>query len=146
MSKIKVVNNIKSALGFNLSPAGDAFRVLDKQGLFYHVTEDELNYIHINQEIIQKGMLWIDDKETRVKLGLEKEDGTKENKNIIQYNEIVKLVEGHHKTLESALDKIDEPTILEQFVEVARDLEIDSVAKIKMIEDKSDTEIFTDDE
>lgn len=144
--KIKVTNNIKSILGFELNPTSEGFRVLPRQGAFLHITEDELNYIHINQSIIQKGMLWIDDKEQRVKLGLESDEGERASKNILQYEEIKELVEGHHATLRKSLSEIDEPTILLQFVEVARDLEIDSKAKINMIEKAAKVTIFEDEE
>lgn len=145
-NKIKVINNVKSIVGFNIDPTGSGFRSLPKQGTFIFLTEEEINYIHVNQSIIQKGLVWIEDKDTRVKLGLEDEEGNRENSNIIQHKEIVELVEGHHKTLESALNKIDEPTILQQFVEVARDLKIDSISKIKAIEKASNMMIFPDEE
>lgn len=141
--KIKIINNIKSIVSFNINPV-DGFRTLPRQGAFMNITEDELNYIYINQQIIQKGILWVDDKDMRVQLGLETEDGTKDNKNIIQHEDIVKLIEGHHKTLERNLKSITEPTILLQFVEIARELNIDSVAKIKMIEESAKVKIFED--
>lgn len=145
MSKVKVTNNIHGGLGFYLNPMPESFRLLPKQGSFLEITEEELQYIHINQEIIQKGMLWIEDKDTRVIFGLENEDGTKENQNVLQHNEIVDLINGHHKTLEKTLNEITEPTIITQFVEVARDLKIDSKAKIDMIEKASKMTIFEDD-
>lgn len=145
-NKIKLVNNIKSIVGFNVNPSGDGFRTLPKQGTFIYVTEDELNYIHINQSIIQKGILWIDNQDMRIKLGLEDESGDRHNKNILQYEDIVNLVKGHHMTLASALRNIDEQAILLQFVEVARDLKIDSMAKVKMIEEKSKVKVFDDED
>lgn len=145
MSKVKVTNNIHGGLGFYLNPMPESFRLLPKQGSFLDITEEELQYIHINQEIVQKGMLWIEDKEQRVKFGLENEDGTKENQNVLRHEEIVELISGHHKKLEKVLGEITEQTIITQFVEVARTLKIDSKAKIDMIEKASKMKIFEDD-
>lgn len=146
MSKIKVINNIKGAVGFYLNPMPESFRVLNNQGLFLHIDEDELNYIHVNQNIIQKGILWIDDRATRVKLGLEAEDGTKTNSNVLQYSEIVELVNGNYKKLEKELNNITEKTISQQFVEAAREQEIDSKAKIDIIEKATGQRIYEDEE
>jgi hypothetical protein len=142
--KIKVINNVHSGLGFYLNPTPESFRLLPKQGAFLDINEDEVNYIHINQEIIQKGMLWIDDKDKRVELGLEETDGKKTNQNVIRHDEIVELVQGNYKKLEKALGEIDEQTIILQFVEVARELKIDSKAKIDLIEAKSKMKIYDD--
>lgn len=144
--KIKVINNIKGILGMDLNPTNEGYRALPRQGAFLNITEDELNYIHVNQEIIQKGMLWIEDKDHRVRLGIEDEEGKRESNNILKHDEIVELVKGNHLKLRSTLKDIDEQTILTQFVEVARDLEIDSVAKIKMIEEASNMTIFDDED
>jgi hypothetical protein len=142
--KIKVVNNIHGGLGFYLNPTPESFRLLPRQGAFLDIEEDEVNYIHINQEIIQKGMLWIEDKEKRVELGLEQPDGTKTNQNVLRHDEIVELVQGNYKKLEKALGEIDEQTIVLQFVEVARELKVDSKAKIDLIEAKSKMKIYED--
>lgn len=144
--KIKVINNIHGGLGFYLNPTPESFRVLPKQGAFLNITEEEIQYIFINQEIIQKGMLWIENKDLRVKYGLEKEDGSKTNPNVLQHDEIVELVKGHHKTLEKTLSEITEKEIILQFVEVARELKIDSKAKIDTIEKVSKVKIFDDEE
>lgn len=144
--KVKVINNIHGSLGFYLNPTPDSFRVLPKQGAFLTISDEEINYIHINQEIIQKGMLWIDDKTLRIQLGLEEEDGTKSNQNVLQHQEIIDLVNGNYKKLEKVLSEIDEPTIVLQFVEVARDLKIDSKSKIDIIEKKSKMKIYEDEE
>lgn len=144
--KVKVLNNIHGSLGFYLNPTPDSFRVLPKQGAFLTIDEEEINYININQEIIQKGMLWIEDKDLRVQLGLEKPDGTKSNQNVLRHQEIVDLVQGNYKKLEKALDEINENTIVLQFVEVARELKIDSKAKIDIIEKKSKMKIYEDEE
>lgn len=142
--KIKVVNNIHGSLGFYLNPTPESFRVLKSQGLFYDIDEEEVRFIHVNQEIIQKGMLWIEDKEMRIEFGLEKADGTKQNQNILRHDEIVELVQGNFKRLEKVLNDITESSIILQFVEVARELKIDSKAKIDLIEAKSKMKIFED--
>lgn len=146
MSKIKVVNNIKGAVGFYLNPTPESFRVLNNQGLFLHIGEEELNYINVNQKIIQKGILWIDDKDIRIKLGLELEDGTKTNSNVLQYDEIVEMVKGNYKKLEKVLGEITEKTISQQFVEAARESGIDSRAKIDIIEKATGQRIYEDEE
>lgn len=144
MRKIKVVNNIHGGLGFYLNPTPESFRLLPRQGAFLEIAEDEVSYIHINQEIIQKGMLWIEDRETRIKLGLEQEDGSKTNSNVLRHEEIVELVTGNYKKLEKVLSEIIEPTILLQFVEVAREQKIDSKVKIDLIEKATKSKIYED--
>lgn len=144
--KIKVKNNIHGALGFYRNPSPESFQVLMKQGLFTSLTDEEIDYISINQDIIQKGSLYIDDKDTRVRLGLETDKGEKTNQNILQYEEIVELVKGNYKALEKAINEVEERNILLQFVEVARELNIDSKSKIKTIEDKVKVKIFDDED
>lgn len=146
MSKVKVKNNIHGALGFFRNPSPESFQVLQKQGLFTTLTDEEIDYISINQDIIHKGSLYIDDQKTRVRLGLETEKGQKTNSNILQYDEIKELVSGNYKALEKAISNIDEKNILLQFVEVARELNIDSKSKIKIIEDKVKVKIFDDED
>lgn len=142
--KIKVINNIHSGLGFYLNPTPESFRLLPKQGSFITLDEEEIDYIHINQEIIQKGMMWVDDKDARIKFGLETESGEKTNLNVVRHEEIIELVNGNYKKLEKALNEITEDAIILQFVEVARDLKIDSKAKIDIIEKKSKMSIYED--
>lgn len=147
MSKtVKIVNNIKGGLGVYLNPTPESFRVLPRQGAFLNIEEEQIDYIHINQSVIQKGMLWIEDKDTRVRLGLEEESGEKTNQNVLRYEEIVELVSGNYKKLEKVLNEITELTIIQQFVEIARDLKIDSKAKIDVIEKKSNLKIYPEDE
>lgn len=144
--KVKVINNIHGGLGFNLNPTPDSFRVLPKQGAFLNIEEEEVDYIHINQEIIQKGMLWLDSKELRIKYGLETAEGEKTNLNVVRHEEIVELVSGNYKKLEKALNEVTEETIVLQFVEVARELKVDSKAKIDIIEKKSKMKIYDDED
>lgn len=144
--QVKVVNNIHSAVGFFLNPTPESFRVLPKQGSFLRIDEEEIDYIYINQEVIQKGILWIEDKEIRVKLGLETPEGEKTNLNVLRHDEIVELVQGNYKKLEKVLNEITEKTIILQFVEVARELKVDSKAKIDIIESKSKMKIYDDED
>lgn len=144
--KIRVVNNIHGKLGFCLNPMPESIRLLKTQGDFIDIDEDELRHIYINQEIVQRGMLWIEDKNMRIEFGLEKEDGTKENANILKYNEIKELVQGNFKRLEKVLGEVNEPNIILQFVEAAREIKIDSRAKIDLIEKKSGMLIYEDKE
>ncbi len=144
--QVKVINNVHSGLGFYLNPTPESFRLLPKQGSFLKIDEEEIDYIHINQEVIQKGMLWIDDKDVRVKFGLETETGQKTNSNVVRHEEIVELVQGNYKKLEKALNEITEKTITLQFVEVARELKVDSKTKIDIIEKKSNMKIYEDEE
>ena len=144
--KVKIVNNVNSSVGFYLNPTPESFRMLPKRGAFLLIDEQEVEYININQSIIEKGIVWIDDKDNRVKLGLETETGEKVNANILQHEEIVELVSGNYKKLEKVLEGITEKAIIEQFVEVARELNIDSRAKIEIIEGKSNKRIFEEKE
>lgn len=144
--QVKVINNIHGALGFYLNPTPESFRVLPKQGSFLKIDSEEIDYININQEIIQKGMLYIDDKDIRVSLGLETETGEKTNLNVLKHEEIVELVSGNYKKLEKALNEITEEAIILQFVEVARELKVDSKAKIDIIEKKAKVKIYSDEE
>lgn len=140
--KVKVINNVHSVVGFYLNPLPESFRVLPKQGAFLQLTEEELDYIHINQSIIQKGLIWIDDVELRVKYGIENDKGEKENSNVLQYAEILELVKGNHKRLEKVMGEITEDAILQQFVEASRELKLDSKAKIDIIEAKAKIKIY----
>jgi hypothetical protein len=133
-------------LGFSLNPSPESFRLLKTSGAFIDIDEDEVRFIHVNQEVIQKGMLFVEDKDLRIEFGLEKPDGTKLNKNILTKDEIIKTIQGHHKTLEKFLNEIDEPSVIRQFVEIARELKIDSKAKIDLIEAKSKMKIYEDEE
>jgi hypothetical protein len=144
--KVKVINNIHGSLGFQLNPTPESVRVLPKQGAFLNIDEEEIDYIHINQEIIQKGMLWLDDKDARIKYGLESPSGEKTNLNVVRHEEIIDLINGNYKKLEKALNEVTEPTIILQFVEVARELKVDSKAKIDIIESKSKMKIYEDEE
>lgn len=146
MKKVKVINNVHSVVGFYLNPLPESFRILPKQGAFLNLTEEELDYININQAIIQKGLIWIDDKDLRVKYGLETSDGEKTNANILQYEEIKELVNGNYKKLEKAIGEITENAILLQFVEAAREVNLDSKAKIDIIENKSKIKIYDDED
>jgi len=146
MKKVKVINNVHSVVGFYLNPLPESFRILPKQGAFLSLTEEELDYININQAIIQKGLIWIDDKDLRVKYGLETSDGEKTNANILQYEEIKELVNGNYKKLEKAIGEITENAILLQFVEAAREVNLDSKAKIDIIENKSKIKIYDDED
>ena len=141
-NKIKVINNVHSVVGFYLNPSADSFRSLPKQGAFMNIAEEELDYIYINQAIIQKGALWIDDKPTRIRLGLETETGEKTNQNILRYDEILELVQGNYKKLEKAINEITEESILQQFVEAAREVKLDSKAKIDIIQGKAKMPIY----
>lgn len=144
--KVKVVNNIHGSLGFHLNPTPDSFRVLPKQGAFLSIEDEEIDYININQQIIQKGMLWIEDQATRVRLGLEDEKGERSNQNILRHEEIVELVKGNYQVLKKALNEITEKTIIQQFVEVAREVGLDSKGKIDLIEEKAKTKIYSDED
>lgn len=144
--KIRVINNIDSALGFYLNANQESLKVLKKQGSFIDVYENELDYVFHEQEIIQKGMLWIEDKTLRIKYQLENEDGTKENQNVLKHDEIKVLIEGNYKKLEKVLNEITEPIIIQQFVEVARELKIDSKVKIDIIEKVSKMKIYEDED
>ncbi|KOS61439.1 hypothetical protein FJQ98_16680 [Lysinibacillus agricola] len=146
MKKVKVINNVHSVVGFYLNPLPESFRILPRQGAFLNLTEEELDYININQAIIQKGLIWIDDKDLRVKYGLETLDGEKANANILQYEEIKELVNGNYKKLEKAIGEITENAILLQFVEAAREVNLDSKAKIDIIENKSKIKIYENEE
>lgn len=141
-----MVNNIHGSLGFFLNPMPESFRVLPKRGAFLNIDDEEIDYISINQEIIQKGFLWIDDKDTRVRLGLETEEGKKTNQNVLKHEEIVSLIQGNYKKLEKVLGEITEKTIIQQFVETARELKIDSKAKIDIIESRAKMKIYNDED
>lgn len=144
--KVKIINNIQSAVGVYLNPTPESFRLLQKRGAFLNIEEEEIDYIHINQEVIQKGSIWIDDQEIRVRLGLETAEGEKANLNVVRHEEIVELIQGNYKKLEKALNEITEDTIILQFVEVARELQVDSKAKIDIIEKKAKIKIYEDEE
>lgn len=137
-----VRSNVQGGLGFFLNPSPESFRLLPKHDTFLDITEDEVRYIHINQEIIQKGMLWVEDDTLRIEFGIDSVDGQRENMNAIKRSEIVELVSGNYKKLEKALQSIDEQSILTQFVEVARELKIDSKTKIDVIERAAKINIY----
>lgn len=142
--KIKVINNFHGSLGFYKNASPQSYFLLKKQGLFTYLTEEEIDYISLNQTIIQRGMLWIDNKNMRIKYGIEKEDGNKVNFNVLKSDEIKELIEGNYKKLEKTLNGITEQNTILQFVDIARDLKIDSKTKIDLIESKSKVKLFED--
>lgn len=142
MKQVKVINNVHSIVGFYLNPLPQSFRSLPRQGAFISISEEELDYIFINQQIIQKGLIWIDDQETRIKYGLEEASGKKLNSNVLQYSEIIELVNGNYKKLEKSVNEITEKAILDQFVQAAREVNLDSKVKIDIIEAKTKVKIF----
>lgn len=141
-----MVNNIYSSLGFYLNPLPESFRMLPKRGAFLNIADEEIDYIHINQQIIQKGMLWIEDQGTRIRLGLEDDQGKRTNQNVLRHDEIVDLITGNYQVLKKALGEITEKTIIQQFVEAARELKLDSKGKIDLIEDKAKMKIYDDED
>jgi hypothetical protein len=144
LEKIKVINNTHGSLGFTTNPTPQSLVVLKSHGLFWYLTEDEIRYIFLNQTIIQKGLLWIDDKDIRIDLGIEQADGQKINYNVMKNTEIEEFIKGNYKRLEKVLDEITESHTLKQFVENARIMKLDSKAKIDIIEKKAKIKIFDD--
>jgi hypothetical protein len=141
-NKFKVINNFHGGLGFYKNASPQSYFLLKKQDLFTYLDEEEIDYISLNQTIIQRGMLWIDDKDMRIKYGIEKEDGNKVNFNVLKNDEIKNLIEGNYKKLEKVLNEISEQNTILQFVDIARELKIDSKTKIDLIEAKSKIKLF----
>jgi len=141
-NKIRVTNNFYGSLGFNRNASPESFFLLKKQGLYTDLTEDEIDYISLNQTIIQRGMLWLDNKDLRIKYGIEKPDGNKANFNVLKHDEIRELIEGNYKKLEKVINEITEQNTILQFVDIARELKIDSKVKIDLIEAKSKIKLF----
>ena len=144
LEKIKVINNTHGSLGFTTNPTPQSLVVLESHGLFWYLTEDEIRYVFLHQKIIQKGLLWIDDKDIRIDLGIEQADGQKINYNVMKNTEIEEFIKGNYKRLEKVLDEITESHTLKQFVENARIMKLDSKAKIDIIEKKAKIKIFDD--
>jgi len=144
LEKIKVINNTHGSLGFTTNPTPQSLVVLKSHGLFWYLTEDEIRYIFLNQTIIQKGLLWIDDKDIRIDLGIEQADGQKINYNVMKNEEVVAFITGNYKRLEKVLDEVTEQHTLKQFVENARIMKLDSKTKIDIIEKKAKIKIFED--
>jgi hypothetical protein len=144
LEKIKVINNTHGALGFTTNPTPQSLVVLKSHGLFWYLTEDEIRYVFLNQSIIQKGLLWIDDKDMRISLDLEQADGQKVNYNVMKNEEVVAFLSGNYKRLEKVLEEVTEQHTLKQFVENARIMKLDSKAKIDIIEKKANIKVYDD--
>lgn len=75
---IKVVNNMPNG-GLGIDLANGKKKILPKPNSFTEITKEDIWHIYNICRTIQKGYLFIDDKEMRVELGLEDGDGIEIN-------------------------------------------------------------------
>lgn len=138
MSKYKVFNNNKFIVGIkfndgthrevNISP--NTSRVLE---------EDDILYVDAVSQLFKKGILYTEDKEMLEKLGFEEK-----SPNTISDSEIKAILKLSNAKMKTELSKIDSKHAIEKVVNVAKNDKDLTQAKLKIIGDVLDVDIFDD--
>lgn len=112
-----------------------------RSGSFALVSESELNYLASVSDLLQKGLLQVDEKhkEQMLELGINPD----EDVNFISNEEIQKKLSGTVKKLREWLGTIEEGHTLDRVYDVAKDMNL-SVDKIKALKEKMPEKDFLD--
>lgn len=112
-----------------------------KSGSFALVSESELNYLASISDLLQKGILQVDDKhkEQMLELGINPD----EDVNFISNEEIKKKLSGTGKKLREWLATIDEGHTLDRIYDVAAEMNL-NIDKIKILKEKMPDKDFLD--
>ena len=104
-----------------------------KAGSFALVSDSELNYLASISDLLQKGLLVVDDKhkEQMLELGINPD----EDVNFVSNEEIQKKLSGTGKKLREWLDTIEEGHTLDRVYDVAMGMNL-NVDKIKILKEK----------
>lgn len=112
-----------------------------RAGSFAVVTESELNYLASICDLLQKGMLLVDDKhkEQMLELGINPD----EDVNFVTNEEIQKKLSSTGKKLREWLAGIEEGHTLDRIYDVAKGMNL-NVDKVKILKEKMPDKEFLD--
>lgn len=112
-----------------------------KAGSFALVNESELNYLASISDLLQKGLLQVDDqhKEQMLELGINPDDDV----NFVKDEEIRKKLSGTGKKLKEWLATIEEGHVLDRVYDVAMEMNL-NVDKVKILKEKMPDKEFLD--
>lgn len=112
-----------------------------KAGSFALVNESELNYLASISDLLQKGLLQVDDqhKEQMLELGINPDDDV----NFVKDEEIRKKLSGTGKKLKEWLATIEEGHVLDRVYDVAMEMNL-NVDKVKILKEKMPDKDFLD--
>jgi len=112
-----------------------------RAGSFALVNESELNYLASTCDLLQKGMLLVDDKhkEQMLELGINPD----EDVNFVTNEEIQKKLSGTGKKLREWLVGIEEGHTLDRIYDVAKGMNL-NVDKVKILKEKMPDKEFLD--
>jgi len=112
-----------------------------KAGSFALVNESELNYLASISDLLQKGLLQVDDqhKEQMLELGINPDDDV----NFVKDEEIQKKLSGTGKKLKEWLATIEEGHVLDRVYDVAMKMNL-NVDKVKILKEKMPDKDFLD--
>ena len=112
-----------------------------KAGSFALVNESELNYLASISDLLQKGLLQVDDqhKEQMFELGINPDDDV----NFVKDEEIRKKLSGTGKKLKEWLATIEEGHVLDRVYDVAMEMNL-NVDKVKILKEKMPDKEFLD--
>lgn len=112
-----------------------------KAGSFALVSESELNYLASTSNLLQKGLLQVDDKhkEQMLELGINPD----EDVNFVTNEEIQKKLSGTGKKLREWLATIEEGHTLDRVYDVAQGMNL-NMDKVKILKEKMPDKEFLD--
>lgn len=113
-----------------------------RPGSFALVNQYELNYLYSISNILQTGILCVDDNDADAMLELGIDQAT--DPHFIKDEEIKKKLGGTVKKVREWLDTVEEEHILDRIYDVAKTMNL-SVDKIKALQEKMPNRNFLDD-
>lgn len=103
------------------------------------VPDEVFDWLKYNTVTLTSGKLVVvDDKEKETEILDMVEDVEEFINKLYSIEEITKLLNGTDKALKAELDKITDSNVVKLFIDVAKDVKLDSVKKQKMLADKID--------
>nr|DAO42679.1 MAG TPA: hypothetical protein [Caudoviricetes sp.] len=121
-----------------------------QRGSFLPVSEDDVNYIASVSNLIQRGLLIVENiagaekdiaKEVVTSLGIDE----KENPNFATDEEIRKCLSASQKKMADWLDSIEEPVLLDRIYTIAMGMENLNINKLKLLKNKMPNREFIGD-
>ncbi|PAV30172.1 hypothetical protein CIL05_06810 [Virgibacillus profundi] len=136
MAKYKVHNNNGFRVGIRYDDSSNREQVIMPR-TFIHMEEDDILYVDAVSQLFRKGVIFTEDQGMLEKMGyLEKNANTVSEKEVAA---ILKLGVGKMKT---ELKKLDAKHAIDKVINVAKKDQDLSQAKLKVIGDLYDVEIF----
>lgn len=121
-----------------------------RSGSFLPVSEDDVNYIASISNVIQRGLLIVENiagaekdvaKEVVTSLGIDEKD----NPNFATDDEIRKYLSMSQKKMSDWLDSIEEPVLLDRIYTIAMEMDSLNVNKLKLLKNKMPNREFIGD-